>query len=863
MLGLTAGAFSLDTMAGASMRDESAAGDRRRPRELLAAAREQFTTAIQRGLGGRAAHARFSDHMDDLIRGLVGSALADAPVSMAVAALGGYGRRALSPQSDVDLLIVFAGTIGVAEEAFLKKVLHPLWDLGLTVGHQVRTLDEALTIDVANPTFLLAQADARLLAGSPALFARIDRRAPVLAGEAREQVIEALLRLTTDRYASFNDTIYQLEPDIKEAPGGLRDIVAARLLASLAHDPAAIDEDDLEQAENFVLRMRGMLHLAARRNSNVLSHELQERVADTLRIAGADPSQRVEALMGRYFAHARTVARALETAVARVTPTPQAPPVVVGANVELAGGAIRFVDAARAAGEPASWLGVFEAALEHGAAVAPETLGLMDSRGTRYGVGDLLPSPEARRRFVQLLRPRRGLYATLSAMHDCRLLERLISGFGRITGRVIRDFYHKYTVDEHTLLTVRGIERLLRAAPARSRFADLLGELHAPERLVLALLLHDVGKWKEENHAEESARMAQVVFDELELDADARHDIDFLIARHLEMSLVTFRRDNSDRRVVRQFAEVVGTESRLQMLCLLTLADIGAVGPGTLTPWKEDLLWEVYVRTYNELTHGYGDNTIAPGESALAALEAGRPADLAVDELSRVLEGFPRRYLTSVEPAQIYRHVRLARNIHPDEVHLLLDQRGDAWELAVVALDKPHLFSNICGTLAFCGMDILRGSAMTSRGGLVLDIFQFTDGEQLFARNADGQARFETLLQAVVAGREDIAARLVRKENGLRHRRPPMRVTPVVHVDNEQSATYTVLELVAEDAPGLLHRVSRLVSGHGCEVDLVLISTEGNRAIDVFHLTQSAAKLPRPVSHALKVDLERLLQEGS
>ena len=264
--------------------------------------------------------------------------------------------------------------------------------------------------------------------------------------------------------------------------------------------------------------------------------------------------------MSRYFAHARTVARALETAVARVTPAPQALPVPVGTNIELAGGAIRFIDAARASTEPASWLGVFEAALEHGATVAPETLGLMDSRGSRYALADLLPSPEARRRFVQMLRPRRGLYAALSAMHDCRLLERLITGFGRISGRMIRDFYHKYTVDEHTLLTVRGIERLVTKPAKRPRFAELLAELRSPERLVLALLLHDIGKWKDENHAEESARMAQVIFDELGLDGETRHDVEFLIVQHLEMSRVTFRRDNSDARVIRQFADLVGTE---------------------------------------------------------------------------------------------------------------------------------------------------------------------------------------------------------------------------------------------------------------------------------------------------------------
>ena len=394
---------------------------------------------------------------------------------------------------------------------------------------------------------------------------------------------------------------------------------------------------------------------------------------------------------------------------------------------------------------------------------------------------------------------------------------------------------------------MRGIERLVTKPSKRPRFAELLAGLRSPERLVLALLLHDIGKWKDENHAEESARMAQVIFDELGLDGDARHDVEFLIVEHLEMSRVTFRRDNSDARVIRQFSDLVGTEERLQMLCLLTLADVGAVSPGTLTPWKEDLLWEVFVRTYNQLTHGYGDSTIAAGEAALAALESGRPADLAADELSHVLEGFPRRYLTSVDPTQVYRHVRLARNLRRDEVHLLLDRRGDAWELAVVALDKPHLFSNICGTLAFCGMDILRGSAMTSRSGLVLDLFHFVDGEHFFDRNTDGPARFEALLQEVVAGREESQRGCCGRRRGC-YRRTPVRVAPVVQIDNEQSPTYTVLELVAQDAPGLLHRVSRVVSGHGCEVDLVLISTEGNRAIDVFHLTQSAAKLPQPVS---------------
>jgi [protein-PII] uridylyltransferase len=863
MLGFTAGAFSLDTMAGASMRDGTPPEDRRSPRTLLASARQQFTADIERGLGGRAAHARFSDRMDDLIRGLVGASLAEAPVAMAIAALGGYGRRALSPHSDIDLLLLFAGEIGAAEERFLKGVLHPLWDLGLTVGHQVRTLAEAEAIDPDNPEFLLAQVDARLLAGQPAIFERIDRRGPGLTGELRDQVIEALLRLTTERYGAYNDTIYQLEPDVKEAPGGLRDIVAARLLASLARDPAAIDEDALEQAENFVLRVRAVLHLETRRNANVLSHELQEKVADRLRIPGVDAHQQVEALMSRYFAHARTVARALETAIERVTPPPQALPVVVGAATQIVGDRVSFAVPTRAAIEPASWLEVFVQSLLHGVPVSPDALSLIEGRGGRYAFSDLLPDAEARRRFMRLLVPRRGLYAALTAMHDCGFLGRVLAGFGRIRGRVIRDFYHKYTVDEHTLLTIRGLERLLDAPESRERYQTLLAGLRAAELLVLALLLHDIGKWKEENHAEESVRMAQRVLDDLALADDARHDVEFLIGQHLQMSLVAFRRDSADPDVIRQFAELVASEERLKMLCLLTLVDIGAVAPVILTPWMEELLWEVYVRAYNHLTHAYADQTIAAGEAAVTALVDGRPPDVEAGELSRFLQGFPRRYLTTVDPARIYAHARLARDVQRDEVHFVLEPRGDVWELAVVTLDKPQLFANICGTLAWFGMDILRGSAMTSTSGLVLDVFQFVDRELFLARNADGRQRFAALLQEVVAGREDIAVRLSRKEKGPLHRRGPLRVTPVVHVDNEESQIYTILEIVAQDAPGLLHRISRVVSGHGCEVDLVLIATEGNKAIDVFHLTKAAAKLPRSVHLALEADLERTLQEGS
>jgi [protein-PII] uridylyltransferase len=429
---------------------------------------------------------------------------------------------------------------------------------------------------------------------------------------------------------------------------------------------------------------------------------------------------------------------------------------------------------------------------------------------------------------------------------------------------VIRDFFHKYTVDEHTLLTVRGIERLLAPEqPSRGRFRSILLELPQPELLTLALLYHDVGKWTEDDHAAESARMAAACFDRLGIVGESRQTVEFLIRQHLAMSLVAFRRDTEDPEVVRSFARLVGTEVQLKMLCLMTLADVEAVSTETLTPWREELLWRLYVDAYNQLTLGYGDEVIEPGHAAVAKLVAGRPADLDQDELTRFLAGFPQRYLALFAPDDIYRHARLSRDIDPDQVHLFLERKSEVWELAVVTHDRPYLFSNLCGVLSYFGMDILRGSAMTDPAGLVLDIFQFTDSEGFFAKNTGGVEQFQGLLHDVVAGRQDVAALLQRRERGLLHKPPPRRVAPLVRFDSEHSRRYTVLEIVAQDAPGLLHRISLVISRHGCDVDLVLISTEGDRAIDVFHLTEDGGKLSEAAQVALKEDVQKMLEGKS
>jgi [protein-PII] uridylyltransferase len=392
------------------------------------------------------------------------------------------------------------------------------------------------------------------------------------------------------------------------------------------------------------------------------------------------------------------------------------------------------------------------------------------------------------------------------------------------------------------LLPVQSLQRLAdEPGLFAERFGPMLRELTAPDLLTLALVLRD-------------PQTSKSVLDRLELTSGARQTVEFLIRNRSQMAQIAFRRDTADPEVIRNFTSLFSTEEQLKMLHLMTAADLRAAGGDQLTPWKAELLWRLFVDSYAQLTMAYGDEVIDRKESALAALQRSRPGDISEGELVQFLEGLPRRYLTLFDPDIIYAHVRLWRELGSSDVHFSLNKKGDVRELTVVGRDKAYFFSNICGVLAYLDMDILRGYAFTSLSGVVLDVFQFTDRTGFLDRSA-----LDPLLSDAVAGRIDITARLQEKEKTLT---PPSikGAAPVLFFDNDVSQRYTVLELIAADAPRLLHRISRVISGSGCEVDLVLISTEGEKAIDVFHLRKGSGKLTDSDQLALTEDLERMLQ---
>jgi [protein-PII] uridylyltransferase len=850
-------------MGPAKGRDVDQAELRLRLSASLDVARRELIDATERGEGGRSALAGYAEGIDAIIRELVDSAQSQTRAPLAVCAVGGYGRKSQFLYSDIDLLVVFGAPIGRPEERFVKALLHPLWDLHFQVGHHVRELADFDRLDTTNPEYLLALMDLRPLAGDRDLIDRLDAVMTSSAPAWRPQILDALVALTDQRHSEFHDTLYQLEPDVKDGPGALRDVWATRMMLRLGGDRRRAvrgqSPDRLNDAEEFLMRIRSGLHFDTGRNINVLSYELQEKAVGRLRYSGADMRRRVEALMTDYFKDARSVTRALGRVRRAALPPEPTPIRLIGENLMWVVEGITFADAATAAAAPAEWLRVFEAAVSRNVPVADDALALMEREQQRqtHAPEVFYPTPEHQRRILQFMRPRVGLAARLAEMRDCGLLGAMFPELNEIACRVTRDFYHKYTVDEHTLLTVRNAERLL----SNPRFGPILREVHAPELLVVSLLYHDVGKAREGDHSIVGAEMAAAMSRRLGLDETARQVVDFLIRNHLKMSRVAFRRDTEEPEVVRQFASMFSTEEQLKMLVLLTLCDVGAVSPETLTPWKEELLWRLYVDAYNQMTLGYGDDVIDRDQALVAALQANRPADITEADMATFLEGLPRRYLILFSQDAIYRHLRLSRDIRPNEAHFFLEKKSEAWELTVVSLDKPFLFSNICGVLAYFGMDILRGHALTSPAGLALDVFQFSDADGFFERNSQGPKEFDRRLREVVGGETDVTSLLRSKEGSVLTRRAVVRRTPVVHFDMGHSQKYTVLELVADDAPGLLHRVSRVISDHGVDVDLVLISTEGQKAIDVFHITRGGSKLSEDDEASLKADLERMLKE--
>ena len=838
-------------------------------REALDARRQAIAEAHARGATGVEVVTALTDLADEILLDLYHSNQETAGRSdhagVALVALGGYGRRELAPYSDIDLMFLYASPYETQARALSVAILHTLWDLGFQVGHSLRTIADCREMGRSDLTVRTALMEARWLVGDREFFIEFMQNYRVeVSGTCVQEYVAQKLEERRQEYSRYGSTNFLLEPNIKKGRGGLRDLHLLKWTALARYGTSSFEEltaggglsagdaTALWEAQDFLWQVRNDLHFYAGRAQDILTFDEQIRIAGLRGFKDLPHLLAVEQFMQQYYRHSsricdlttRFVSQAMQrTAWQRLTAWLPArrieryfaltrdeitvPPDLRGEALADGGRILRLFHLAQTYG-----LNVADDLVQE----LPERIAAVPDTAYR--------SDQARRSLLAILSGPGRVAETLAAMHRVCLLERLIPAFGTVRGLMQFNAYHKYTVDQHSLLAVSQAEELGSGGGLVGR---VYREIRRKDLLHLAVLLHDVGKGQEEDHSLIGERIALKAADLLGLDEHDTQLLVLLVRQHLLMANTAFRRDSSDEKVVLRFARQVGTPEALKMLFVLTAADISAVGPGVMTPWKDTLLGDLFLKTHTELTGKEETETAYEGgarartirQTALARLDPRYSSAW----LTRQLGAWPDHYLLAMPIERLVTHLEWLAKLAdtPVLVDVQYDRGLNTTEYTVYTNDSltPGIFSKIAGVLAAKGVQILDAQIVTLADGVVADVFRVTDPD---CPEDVRDRRFREIsgaISGVLEGRYPVEALLQEATRfGQASQGVPLREQTVVQVDNETSDRYTIIDVFADDRQGLLYVIARAIFDLGLSVHAARISTKLDQVVDVFYVTE-------------------------
>jgi len=855
-----------------------------RLRRLVEEARTAARRQLERDGDGRACAEGLSAFQDALIRLAFEFTTthvyrADNPSiaeRMAVVAQGGYGRGLLAPGSDIDLLFLLPYKQTAWGESVAEYMLYLLWDLGFKVGHATRNIDQCIRLSLSDMTIRTALLDSRLLLGDEALYADFHHRfrKEVLEGNARP-FVEAKLAEQNARHARAGASRYLVEPNVKDGKGGLRDLHTLHWLAKHLYPDKAEAEfveagvftpheyRSFRRCESFLWSVRCHLHFLTDRPEERLSFEVQELMAERLGYRGHAGLSAVERFMRHYFLIAKevgeltgTVCSALELKQLKSLPaldTLLAPfswrrraKLRRTSDFRIENGRIYAVSKETFTKDPVNFIKLFVLADEHQASFSPEVL--RDVRANVRLIDDKLRNEVAANRlFMRLLMDSRDPEGVLRKMNEAGVLGRFIPDFGRVVSMMQFNMYHHFTVDEHLIRTIgflSGIERG-RFASEHPVSTEIVRTIDNRRALYVAAFLHDIAKGREEDHSIVGARIARELGPRFGLNASETETAAWLVEHHLTMSLFAQSRDLNDPKTLRDFAALVQSRERLKLLLLLTVADIRAVGPGVWTGWKGQLLRTLYFET--EPLLGGGHLTLSRSERVARAQDALREQldGWPKDDLEHFVDRHYPSYWLRTDLNVIAEHAKLVRDAEaqkqPIVTHIATDAFRGVTEVTLLAPNHPRLLAMVAGACTGAGANIVDAQISTTRDGMALDTIHL---EREFDHAEDEERRAKKIAQTI----EKLLRNDVRLSEVVMNKRKPkaklsaFRVEPQVMIDNTLSDALTVIEVNGLDRPGLLYDVTREISDLNLDIASAHIATFGEKAVDVFYVTDLTGK---------------------